>query len=156
MKKVISLACAICLLGAFASAQTPKQVHINGPKALKLVSLLVSGSDAIATAIRDQNKSQIVIHDLSILKWATYKYDTDSPLYKIDVYRAEGKIGSATNSTPIHEATALWELLSGLGMTTDMAMEGGYLNVATIDCKIDTTADADSPNRVQCDLANPY
>jgi hypothetical protein len=156
MKKVDSLACAICLLVTFASAQTPKQVHINGPKALKLVSLLVSGSDEVATAIRDQQKSEIVIHDLSIVKWSTYKYDTDSPLYKLDVYRAQGRIGSATNSTSIGEATALWELLNGLGMTTDMAMDGAHLSVTTISCKIDTTADADSPNRVQCDLANPY
>ncbi len=156
MKRANSPACAIFLLVTFASAQTPKQVHVNGPKALKLVSLLVSGSDEIAATIKDQHKSEIVIHDLSIVKWSTYKYDTDSPLYKLDVYRAEGKVGAATNSTPIHEATALWELLSGLGMTTDVAMEGAYLNAATIDCKIDTSSDADSPNRVQCDLANPY
>jgi hypothetical protein len=157
MKRANSLACATLLLVTFASAQTPKQVHVNGPKALKLVSLLVSGSDEVKAAIKAQhNKSEIVIHDLSILRWPTYKYDTDDPFYRLDVYRAEGKIGLATNSTPIHEATALWELLSGLGMTTDVAMEGAYLHAATIDCKIDTTADADSPNRVQCDLANPY
>jgi hypothetical protein len=156
MKKAISLACAIFLLGASMNAQTPKQVHIDGAKALKLVSLLVSGSDAIAAAIRDQNKSEIVVHDLSIVKWATQKYEPDSPFYKIDVYRAEGRIGAATDSTPIHEASGLWDLLSGLGMTTDAAMDGAHLSVATVSCKIDTTVDAAAPNRIQCDLANPY
>ncbi len=47
MKKAISVACAIFLLGvstnAYMSAQTPKQIHIDGPKAMKLVSLLASG-----------------------------------------------------------------------------------------------------------------
>ncbi len=103
-----------------------------------------------------QNKNEIVIHDLSLSKWATYKYDTDSPLYKLDVYRAEGKIGAATNATPMGEATALWELLSGLGMTTDAAMDGAHLSVASVSCKIDTTADPKSVNRFQCELTNPY
>ena len=156
MKMAISLVCPLFLLGTCVSAQTPKQIHIDGPKALKLVSLLVSGSDEVANLIRDQHKSEIVLHDLSIVKWATQKYETDHPLYRVDVYRAQGRIGSATTLTPIHEATGLWELLNGLGMTTDAAMEGGYLNAATIDCKIDTTANAESTNRIQCDLTNPY
>jgi hypothetical protein len=159
MNRLTSVACATFLLSAWTSIQTsaqaPKQVHIDGAKAQKLVSLLVSGSDAIATAIRD-NKSDIVVHDLSIVKWATQKYEPDSPLYKIDVFRAEGRIGAATDSTPIHEASGLWDLLNGLGMTTDAAMDGVHLSVATISCKIDTTVDAAAPNRIQCDLANPY
>lgn len=160
MNRLISLACATFLLSAWTSAQTnaqvPKQVHVDGAKAQKLVSLLVSGSDAIAKAIQAQNKNEIVIHDLSLSKWATYKYDADNPLYRLDVYRAEGRIGAATDSTPIHEASGLWDLLSGLGMTTDAAMDGTHLSVATVSCKIDTTVDATAPNRIQCDLANPY
>ena len=156
MKKVVSRACTICLSVTFATAQTPKRVHINGPKAFRLVSLLVTGSDEIGKAVGNQHKSEIVIHDLSVVKSSTYKFDVDSAIYKLDVYGAQGKIGSATNSTAIHEATALWEFLSGLGMTTDLALEGAYLNVGTVDCKIDATIDVKSPNRVQCDLANPY
>jgi hypothetical protein len=156
MNRLISLACATFLLSACANAQTPKQVHINGPKAMRLVSLLASGSDAIARAVQEQNKNEIVIHDLSLSKWATNKYDSDSPLYKLDVYRAEGKIGAATDSTPIGEATALWSLLRGLGMTADAAMDGAHLSVATISCKINTAADSKSVNRFQCELKNSY
>jgi hypothetical protein len=90
------------------------------------------------------------------VKSSTYKYDPDNVIYKLDIYGAQGKIGSATNSTAIYEATALWELLSGLGMTSDLGLEGAFLNVATVDCEIDATLDIKSPNRVQCDLANPY
>ena len=156
MKKVSSLAFMICISITLASAQTPKRVHINGPKAFRLVSLLVTGSHEIGKTVGTQHKSEIVIHDLSIVKSSTYKYDTDSAIYKLDVYGAQGKIGSATNSTAIYEATALWEFFNRLGMTTDLALEGAYLNVATVDCKIDATIDVKSPNRVQCDLANPY
>jgi hypothetical protein len=156
MKKVILFACAIYLSITFTSAQTPKRVHINGPRAFRLVSLLVTGSSEIGKAVGNQHKSEIVIHDFSVVKSSTYKYDTDSAIYKLDVYAAQGKIGSATNSTAIYEATALWEFLSTLGITTDLGLEGAYLNIATVDCKIDATVDIKSSNRVQCDLSNPY
>ena len=137
-------------------AQTPKRVHVTGPKALQLVSLLVSGSDSIRTAIKDQNRREIVVHNLSILSEATSKYDPSMPMFNLAVYDARGKIGTATNPTPIGEASALFKLLTGLGLPQDGAMEGIYLNIASISCKINTAVDANSSDRFQCNIVNGF
>jgi hypothetical protein len=154
MNKVTSLACIAFLLTTWVSAQTPKRIHVTGSKAFRLVSLLASGSDGINKLLQD--KREFVIHDLNVVSRATFKYDPDNPKFKLGIYAAWGKIESATNSTPIGEATALFELLNGLGLTTDTALEGTYLTVATINCKIDVTANIASPSRAQCDIVNPY
>jgi hypothetical protein len=124
MKKLILLICLVVLSDAWMKAQTPKRIHVTGLKASQLVSLLVSGSDAIKTAIKDQNKRDIVVHDLSILSEATSKYDPSMPMFNLAVYDARGKIRTATNPTPIGEATALFKFLTGLGLPEDGAMEG--------------------------------
>jgi hypothetical protein len=156
MKKLILLGCLPFLLGPGVNAQTPKRVHISGSKALQLVSLLVSGSDAIKTPIKDQNRDEIVVHDLSILSEATSKYDPGMPMFRLAVYDAKGKIGTATNPTPIGEACGLFKFLTGLGLPEDGAMEGSYLNIELIRCKITVAVSADSPGRFQCDIVNGF
>lgn len=156
MKKMIVLICLVPLLNLAIEAQTPKRVHLTGAKALQLVSLLVSGSDAIRTAIKDQIKSKILVQDLSLLSEATSKYDPSMPMFNLAVYDARGRIGNATNPTQIGEASALFKFLAGLGLPKDGAMEGTYLNIASVKCKINTSVDANSSDRFQCDIVNGF
>jgi hypothetical protein len=99
----------------FAGQSKPRTVHIEGDRAKRLVSLLATGSETIAASLRDAKGTRIVLHDLMVLKFATYKYDGDSGMYNLDVYSAEAKIGDAAQSAQLGEATALFELLSTLG-----------------------------------------
>jgi hypothetical protein len=126
MKKVISLACTMLLLGTCTNAQTPKRIQLTGSKALQLVSLLVNGSDVIGAALSDQHKNEIVIHNFSVDAVSTYKADPDDPGFKLAIFRAEGKVGSATNPTPIHEATALYKFFADLGIKGDLGLEGYF------------------------------
>ncbi|WP_263416688.1 hypothetical protein [Terriglobus albidus] len=156
MKKLIQLICLVLVFDISMDAQAPKRVHVTGPKALQLISLLISGSNSVRTAVKDQNKSEIIIHDLSILSEATSKYDPSMPMFNLAVYDAKGKVGTAANPTPIGEASALFKFLTGLGLPVDGAMEGSSVNIASISCKINTAADGDAPERFQCDIVNGF
>ncbi len=156
MKKVISLACTMLLLETCTNAQTPKRIRITGSRALQLVSLLVSGSEVVGAALGSQHKNEIVIHDFRVEAASTYKLDPDDPGFKLALYTAEGKVGSATNPTPINEATALYKFFADLGIKGDLGLEGYFFEMTTIDCKIDVTADIASPKRAQCDMMTPY
>jgi hypothetical protein len=156
MKKAISLGSTILLLGTCTGAQTPKRIQITGSKALQLVSLLVSGSDAIGAALGSQHKNEIVLHDFSVMSASTYKLEPDDPGFKLALYSAQGKIGSATNPTQIHEATALYKFFADLGIEGDLGLEGYFFEMTTVDCKIDVTADIASLKRAQCDMLSPH
>lgn len=90
------------------------------------------------------------------MKGSTFKYDEDAPMYRLDFYSAYARIGEATNPATLGEATALYELLSAIGVTPEGAMEGSYLEATTVDCRIDAHLQFDKPQRFLCDLALPF
>jgi hypothetical protein len=133
----------------------PRSLHIQGPQARRLVSLLVSGSDSIASSFQG-GATQLVLHDLLVLKFATYKYDGDGGMYNLDVYSAEAKIGDAGQTTRFTEATGLYELLSSLGVKPQLSMQGSDLDASTVDCRVNTHQPFEKPQRFVCDLTLPF
>jgi len=141
---------------AHSAQNKPRTVHLEGTQARRLVSLLVTGSDKIAASFRDAGKTRIVLHDLMVLKWSTYKYDDDAAMYKLDVYSAEAKIGDAAQTTQLGEATSLFELLTSLGVKPDLSMQGADLDADVVDCRINTHVAFEKPQRFVCDLTLPF
>lgn len=125
---------------------------LDGDQAFRLVSLLVSGNGTVRTALVDQRQTRIVINELMVLQSATNKYDAASPMFALRVYSAKGRIGGAAEFSPIGEATALWSLLSDAGVRPNGAMEGSYLELRTLECAVNTTADVSSARRFHCTL----
>ena len=136
----------------------PRHFTIRGEKAQMLMSLLIDGSKDIAAEMRNSHTSQITIHDLSVESESTYKYDENSPLYKLSLYSATAKVGVGVNKKQIEvgEATCLYKLLDGLGITGSLGLEGNYLNVETLDCKINADIAISVPERFQCDVSTAF
>lgn len=152
-----TLVTALLLAPAALAAQNkPRTLHIEGAKARRLISLLVSGSDSIASSFRDNHSTRILLRELDVMKFATSKYDETASMYRLDVYSARAKIGSATQPVAINEATALYELLASLGVTPDASMQGTGLEANRVDCRIDTRLPFDKPQRFVCDLGLPF
>lgn len=151
MKTLLSLA-AIAWLAAPTSAQTPKRLRISGSSAQHLLSLLVSGSAEVRAAVRDRRDTTIVVHDLFVVSRPTAKYDAGDPFFKLGVYEAKGRIGTAAGSAPIGEATALFELFTRLGLPTLGAMDGMSFQLDRVDCRIDVAEDAASAKRFRCEI----
>jgi hypothetical protein len=141
---------------ALAAQNKPRTLHLEGPQAERLISLLVTGSDSIASSLRDSGASRILLRDLMVMKYSTYKYDQDSAMYRLDVYDAHATIAGASQPTPIHEASALYAFLSSLGAKPDLSMQGSDLNADIVDCRIDTHAPFEKPQRFACDLTLPF
>ena len=158
MKKSALLGCALLVLTCLASAQTkapaPKRLHLEGPKALQLISILVSGSEVLAKTFQHQGNADFVIHNLAVRGAATQKYDSDAPVYRLALRDARGSLGAAKDSSPINEATALWDFFTSLGLPTSGAMDGSSFQLTSVACHIDVQADIASPKRAQCDLMN--
>jgi hypothetical protein len=96
------------------------------------------------------------LHDLDVEKQSTYKYDGGAPYFRLDVYRAHARIGESQQQSSLGEATALYELLSSLGLKPDMAMDGAHLEAQTVDCRINSRLAFDKPQRFVCDLKVPF
>jgi hypothetical protein len=139
-----------------APSTEPKRIHIEGEKARTLISLLVTGNENVRAAIKGSNQTKIVIHELSILSEATQKYDPIDPYYRLMVYSARARIGSAASAVRIGEATALYEYFSELGLRPDVALEGTYLQVREINCEVNVNASVATPIRFQCDVTPAF
>lgn len=142
-------------VGAIAQNK-PRSLHIEGAQARQLISLLVTGNSAVESSLRDTGVARIVLHDLYVMKFSTFKYDEDAPMYRLDVYSAQAKIGRGSQSVQFHEAAALYEFLSSLGVKADTSMQGSDLDADTVDCRIDPHAAFDKPQRFVCDLRLPF
>lgn len=156
MPNVLATAFLLAIPATLPAQNKPRAVHIQGSQAHRLISLLVTGSDSIESSFRDGHATSIVLHDLDVMKFATYKYDENASMYRLDIYSAHAKIGNAAQPVPINEATALYELLSALGVTPDASMQGTDLEVTTVDCRIDTKVPVDKQQRFVCELALPF
>jgi hypothetical protein len=148
---VIVLSCST----ATAAPAKPNPIHLNGKRAETLISLLVSGSDQIAKSFEISAEHQVVLRDVEVEAIETYKYEPDTWFYKLPEYRASAKIGNDNSQTSIGEATSLWRFFLGVGLESDLAMDGSYLQIRQINCKVNVHADMSSPNRFQCDLTLP-
>jgi hypothetical protein len=133
-------------------AQSPKRMELTGTRAQQLVSILVSGSEEIRAAVRDQGATEIVVHDLVVRTEATYKYDAGSAYFNLAVHHATGRIGTASEAKPLGDATALFALFTSLRLPSDADMQGSSFELATVDCRIDTALDGSSPQRFRCTL----
>jgi hypothetical protein len=156
MLRIPATALLLAVPAILAGQNKPRSLHIQGQQARRLISLLVTGNDTIAASFRDSRATRILLHDLDVMKFATYKYDENSAMYRLDVYSAHAKIGTVTQAVPISEATSLYELLLSLGVTPDASMQGTDLEAETVDCRIDTHVSFDKPQRFVCDLALPF
>lgn len=157
MRRAIATALLLTAVNGSQAAQNkPRRMQIEGAQARRLISLLVTGSDDIASSLRDSGSSRIVLHDLMVLKSSTYKYEKNAAMYDLDVYYANAKIGNAAQLTPVHEATPLYEFLSSLGVRNQLSMQGSDLDAETVDCRINTDVSFDKPQRFVCDLVLPF
>jgi hypothetical protein len=77
-------------------------------------------------------------------------------MYRLDLYSAQAKIGNAADPTQLNDATALYALLSSIGLTADTSMQGTDFEADTVDCRINTHVPFDKPQRFVCDLALPF
>jgi len=142
----------VVLLLAASGLSAPRKVHITGQRAFQLLSLLASGSEALKDTLTRQQT--VVVHDLRILVAATHKYDTDSAPYKLAIYSAQGKIGNAEKFSTIGEATALFKFMTDAGSkNNDIAMEGAWLEMQTVECRVDGKAAFTDNKRFECDLS---
>jgi hypothetical protein len=142
----------VVLLLAASGLSAPRKVHITGQRAFQLLSLLASGSEALKDTLTRQQT--VVVHDLRILVAATHKYDTDSAPYKLAIYSAQGKIGNAEKFSTIGEATALFKFMTDAGFkNNDIAMEGAWLEMQTVECRVDGKAAFTDNKRFECDLS---
>jgi hypothetical protein len=139
-----------------AAQNSPRSLHLEGAQARRLISLLVSGNNAIAATVKDHNSNRILLHGLQVEKESTYKYDDGAPYFRLDVYRAHAQLGDSQQQSSLGEATGLYELLSSVGLKPDMAMDGAYLEAQTVDCRINTHIAFDKPQRFVCDLKLPF
>jgi hypothetical protein len=156
MKKLAMFGCCMALVAAgVAQTPVPRQIHMSGAQAERLISLLATGNSTISSMLRDQHKTEIVLRSLSVMKFSTYKYDESNPYYDLGIYQAWVKLG-ANDRAPVGEATAIYELLTEVGVTPDMSMQGSELAVDVVDCKVDVTAAVDSGKRFGCDLKVSY
>ena len=127
-------------------------MHITGQRAFQLLSLFASGSETVKDTLTRQQT--VVVHDLRILVAATHKYDTDSAPYKLAIYSAQGKIGNAEKFSTIGEATALFKFMTDAGFkNNDIAMEGAWLEMQTVECRVDGKAAFTDNKRFECDLS---
>jgi len=162
MRKFILFFVLIVLLLARANAVQkkpipgPRKVHIEGERAHVLISLLVNGSARIDKEIEGSPKHEVALHDFSVEAASTYKADPDQWEYKLLEYSATAKVGSDEDAVDISEATSLWKFFSELGVKPNLGLEGAFLNVSEIDCKINGKLDVAVPTRFQCDLVIPY
>ena len=135
-----------------------KIVHLEGEKALSLISILVDGG-AVGPALKEArpmpHKAEFVLHDLHVYLASTSKYDEDAWIYKLNLYGATAKIGSSENPVEIGEATALWGYLVDLGLKTDLSLGSTDLLVNQVDCGINAEKPFSAPERFQCDLTVP-
>jgi hypothetical protein len=155
MRKLIATALLFTALPALSARNKPRSLHIQGAQAFRLISLLVTGSNAIQVAFMDRGGTHIALRDLEVMKLSTFKYDKSSAMYRLDVYSAHVQVGDAEESTPLGEATALYAFLLSLGVTPDGSMQGTILEAGTVDCRIDAHIAFDKPRRFVCDLAQP-
>jgi DUF971 family protein len=149
------LAPATASMSAAQAAEGSQRIHVEGDRAKQLVSLLVSGNEQIRSMVKDGHARRIVVHDLSILKEATQKYDSSDPYYALDVYTAKARIGTASDPVKMGEATGLFNLLREVGIQNDGAMEGTYATAHEIDCTIDVNAGESAARRFRCDVTGP-
>lgn len=154
MRNAIAAALLFATISASLTAQDkPRALHVQGPQAFQLISLLVSGSNAIQVSFMNNHATRIHLGALDVMKFATQKYDSDASMYRLDVYSARAQIGDATDASPIGEASALYKLLASIGVTPDGSMQGTDVEADTVDCRIDTTLSSKNPKRFVCDLA---
>lgn len=148
---------AVVLSSCIATAAPVKtnKIHLNGQRARTLISLLVSGSDRISKAIGNSDEHRVILLNVEVESIETYKYETDSWIYKLPGYRASGKIGTDDNQISIGEATSLFSFFLKVGVTSELAMDGSYITFQEISCKIDVHANITAPERFQCDLTLP-
>jgi len=156
MRKLIATALLLAALPALAAQNKPRSLHIQGPQAFRLISLLVTGSNAIQASFMNHGGNHIALRDLEVMKLSTFKYDQSSAMYRLDVYSAHVQVGDAAGSTPLGEATALYAFLLSLGVTPDGSMQGTIVEVDTVDCRINPRLPFDKPQRFVCDLALPF
>jgi hypothetical protein len=136
-----------------------RNLHLTGEKTRELISILASGGAASPVAEKTfpipHSADVVVLRNLQVLRASTYKYDADVWIYKLNLYSATAKIGNSENPIKIGEGTALWKYFTGLGLKTDLGMEGAHFEIATVDCQIDAKFDIRVPTRFQWDLAVP-
>lgn len=154
MKRMLSLIGVVILSATLAHAATT--VHIVGPEAMQLVSLLASGSDEIYDSLVVSGNKEIVTQDLEVSKQSTYKYDPPSSIFNLAIYHAEAQVGSAQKLSSIREATSLWTFLEAHKFKSDLGLGAAQIGIATIDCKIDVKLDIKDPKRFQCDIVSRY
>lgn len=143
---------AMAVLTTPSLSQTPKPIHISGPKAMQLISLLVSGSGAVRSRLQNGG-TDLVLHDLVVTSEATQKYDPDSAYYMLAITSASARVGEAKDSSPMGESAALFAFFSGpMKAYADSSMGGSSFSWESVSCKVVTTAAQASASRYQCAL----
>jgi hypothetical protein len=151
-KKNIWIFGLLTLLLAASGRSAPRTVHITGPKAFQLLSVLASANETIKDTLGRQQT--LVIHNLRILQQSTQKYDSNSASYKLAIYRAEGRIENAEEISRLGEATELFKFIKKLGFkSSGITFEGGWLEIRTVACKVDGSAAFSDDKRFQCELS---
>ena len=144
---------AMAVLQTPTVAQTPKPIHISGPKAIQLISLLESGSPPIHDLLT-KGATHFVIPDLMIVSM----FDLDLPDYRLTNTNASARVGEAKDSRTIGESAALFDFFTGpMKMVPDYGMSKGEITFAGISCKVPPAAQAAQPpaNGYQCTLFQP-
>ena len=106
MKTLVLMVVLMFVGGSAAEAQTPRQIHLSGAQAGRLISLLATGNDAIAKMLKEEHRKEFVVRGLTAVKFSTNKYDESEPYFGLGIYQAWVKLG-ANDRTPVGEATAV-------------------------------------------------
>ena len=139
----------------------PRKVHLEGEQARILISLLVNGNRSIAAPLGAALTSgtptyHVVLHHFSVDSITTYKYDNDYPGYRLYGYYATAILEPDEKNIEINEATSLYKFFDQLRVTPNLSLEGTFLEIGVLDCRIDAKIDFTKTGRFRCDLDIPY
>lgn len=156
MNAVAKVACALAFSTMAYAQNGAKQIHLEGEQARTLISLVANGNDKINQRLKEGHATGFKLAEVSAMKWSTFKYDSNDPYFRLDIYSGSIKLPGADSYLPLTDGRSMYEFLDKLGMPGGVSAGGDDIDAANVNCAIHAEIAFGNAKRFTCDLEKPF